>query len=271
MNITDFTIDLAKKAGKLILKEEKKGFKIELKSEKDFVTNIDTETEKFIIKEIKKAFPTHAILGEESDFQNLTNQEELNSSPYIWIIDPLDGTNNFVHGIPHFAVSIAVFKTQKKENSKNYKYFAGELVTGVIYDPNNKELFYAEKDKGAFLNENRLNISNVKELNKSLIGIDFPADNSEENLDLYTTLVDHSQAIRRMGSGALTLAYLAAGRLDAVCSFGLKAWDIAAGLLLIKEAGGQITDTHGNLIDLFGQDLLCTNSHLHTQIIKLLN
>ncbi len=271
MNLSDFTIDLVKKAGKFILKEEQKGFSIKEKTEKDYVTDLDIKTENFIIKKIKDSFPDHAILAEEEDFLKNGNQSSLSESQYIWIIDPIDGTTNFIHGLPTFAISIAVFKREQIQNSKNYKYLSGELIVGAIYNPKTKELFHAEKDKGAYLNNERIFVSDTKTLDKSFIGIDFPLSHNEENLNIYTAISEESIEIRRIGSGATTLAYCAAGRLDAALSFGLKAWDIAAGLLILKEAGGQISDTNGNPIDLFGQDLIVGTPAIHKKLISLLN
>lgn len=271
MEFKNFTINLAEKAGKIILKYHKNGFNMEEKSERDFVTDADKESEKFIIDSIKKQFPTHGFLAEESEFKKESELNKLLKSPYIWIIDPLDGTNNFTHGFPQSTVSIALFKTQKSESGKNFKYLSGEIILGVIYQPFTKEMYYAEKDKGAFLNDKKISVSQINTYENALVGHESPINEYEQNLDAYTALIEKVHGIRQLGSAALNLAYLASGKTDAFISFGLKPWDIAAGILIVSEAGGKISDSHGNLIDLFGQDLFTSNTILHSKILEILN
>jgi myo-inositol-1(or 4)-monophosphatase len=270
MDFQNFTINLAEKAGKIILKYYKNGFNMEEKSERDFVTDADKESEKFIISSIKKTYKDHGFLAEENEFKKTSTLKKLIQSPYIWIIDPLDGTNNFTHGLPNCTVSIALFKTQKTASSKNFKYLSGEIILGVVYQPFTKEMFYAEKNKGAFLNSEKITVSKIAEIKDAMIGLESPINQFERNLDAYTALIEQCHGIRQIGSAAQNLAYLACGRTDAFISFGLKPWDIAAGILLIKEAGGEISDSNGNLIDLFGQDLLASNKHLHETILNTL-
>lgn len=271
MDFKDFTINLAEKAGKIILKYYKSGFNMEEKSERDFVTDADKESEKLIINTIKKTYSNHSFLAEESEFKKASTLKKLLQSPYIWIIDPLDGTNNFTHGFPQCTVSIALFKTAKTTSTKNFKYLSGEIILGVVYQPFTKEMFYAEKKGGAFLNGEKISVSDISKLKDAMIGLESPIHQFERNLDAYTALIEHCHGIRQIGSAALNLAYLASGRTDAFLSFGLKPWDIAAGLLLVKEAGGESSDSNGNLIDLFGEDLLASNKNLHAQILDFLN
>ncbi len=271
MEFLNFTINLAEKAGKIILNYHKNGFEKEEKSEKDFVTEADKEAENYIIKTIKKTYKDSGFLAEESEFKKESEIKKLIKSPYIWIIDPLDGTNNFTHGFPQCTVSIALFKNQKIESGKNFKYLSGEIILGVIYQPFTKEMFYAEKGRGAFLNGEKITVSKIDKLKNALFGFEAPVYEYEQNLDAFTTLHEKAHGIRQIGTAALNLAYLASGRTDGFISFGLKPWDIAAGILIIKEAGGKITDSNGNLIDLFGKDILASNKVLHKEILKQLN
>ena len=262
--LLDFTIKTAKKAGKLILKEAEKPLKISKKGKNDLVTQVDKASEELIIKEILKKYPEHKILAEES-----TNEiEDLSGAEYLWIIDPIDGTTNFSHGLPQYSVSIAVMKISTKKTSKNFEYLGGEIIAGVVYAPKLSELFHAEKGKGAYLNNKRINVSEIKKIEDSLLVTGFPPTHKEENLKYFSKMLDKCQAVRRLGSAALDLAYIACGRFDGYWEFGLKPWDIAAGSLLVKEAGGKVTDTNGNLLDLFGKDILATNKKVHLELVK---
>lgn len=260
MTILDFLKQTAKKAGNLILKGSKTHFKIIKKGEKDLVTQIDKASQQLIIKEIASAFPDHSIIAEESSFKKIS----LNSSKYIWLIDPLDGTTNFVHGLPLYSISIALFKT----NSSDFDYLNGNLIAGIVYAPALNEIFHAEKGKGAFLNGKKIHVSKTKTVRNSLLVTGFPYNNKKINLPYFALMLDKSQAVRRLGSAAIDLCWTAAGRFDGYWEFGLKPWDIAAGALIVKEAGGLVTDTSGNLLDLFGADILATNKNIHKEIIK---
>lgn len=193
----------------------------------DFVTEVDHLVEQEIIQYIRHFYPHHGILAEESG--------HLEGDDYVWIIDPIDGTTNFIHGFPHFAISIAL----------QYK---GRLEHGVIYDPVKQELFYATRGAGAFLNDHRIRVSQQKELKGALMGTGFPFRH-QELLDVYLKTFKQislkAAGIRRTGSAALDLAYLAAGRLDGFWELKLSPWDIAAGAVLIREAGGFISDFTG--------------------------
>lgn len=263
-DILDFTIRTAKKAGKLILKESEKPLQITKKKKNDLVTHVDKASEALIIKEILKKYPDHKILAEESASQ----LEDISGEKYIWIIDPIDGTTNFSHGLPQYSISIAVMKISSKKTSKNYEYLDGEIIVGVVYAPKLGELFYAEKGKGAYLNGKKIKTSGIKTLEDSLLVTGFPPTRKEENLKYFAKMINKCQAVRRLGSAALDLAYIACGRFDGYWEFGLHPWDIAAGSLLVKEAGGKVTDTNGNLLDLFGKDILATNKKTHNELVK---
>ena len=265
MNLLEFAIDIAKQAGDLTVSEYKKGIAISKKGPRDLVTNVDKATEKFIIKAIKKEFPDHGILAEESA-KTLKNAA---SKEYIWIIDPIDGTTNFAHGIPNYAVSIAIFQTTAKESSSNYEYMSGELIAGVVHAPLLKETFYAGKGKGAFLNGKKIKTSPTKTIKDSVIATGFPYEDKEENMHYFNKVVKTSRGIRRFGAASLDLCYVAAGRFDAYWELGIKPWDIAAGALIVEEAGGKLSDTNGEPLDLFGEDILSTNSKIHKEMIDL--
>ena len=262
MEILQKAIKIAEKAGKLILKESQETIHISEKGTNDFVTNVDQASEELIIAEIHKHFPDHAILAEESA-STLTDTD----AEYIWIIDPIDGTLNFTHAIPYYSVSIAVLKIQSSKHSKNYDYLSGELIAGVVHAPALGETFYAAKGKGAYFNGQKIQVSKAKTLKKSITATGFPSTNKEMNLPYYSKMLEKTQGIRRFGSAALDLCYIACGRLDIFWEFSLSPWDIAAGSLIVEEAGGSVSDTNGNMLDLFGKDILATNGKVHKATI----
>ena len=201
---------------------------VQSKSPNDFVTEVDRAAEQAIIEVLRDAFPGHGILAEESG-------ESGPESEFTWIIDPLDGTTNFIHGMPQYAVSIA--------QTKN-----GVLEHAVVYDPNTNEMFTASRGAGAFLNDRRIRVSRRTRLNESLIGTGFPFrqfDHVDAYLAMFKELTQKTAGIRRPGAAALDLAYVAAGRLDGFWEMGLSPWDMAAGVLLIQEAGGLVSDLSG--------------------------
>jgi myo-inositol-1(or 4)-monophosphatase len=222
----NIAVKAARQAGNIISRyaDRVDTLTVESKQMNDFVTEVDRAAEQIIIQTIQQAYPNHAILAEESG--------ESGNSEYVWIIDPLDGTTNFVHGFPQFAVSIAL---QHKK----------ELVQAVIYDPMRNELFTASKGNGAQLDDRRIRVTPIKTLTGALLGTGFPF-RQQEHLDTYLktfkALFTDTAGIRRPGSAALDLAYVAAGRLDGFWEIGLSPWDMAAGALLITEAGGQVGD-----------------------------
>ncbi|GAB1047127.1 MAG: inositol-1-monophosphatase [Shewanella algae] len=221
----------ARAAGQTIMRAytELDRIEVDAKGVNDFVTSVDKEAEAAIIYQIRKSYPDHSIVGEENGENRGTNQD------YLWIVDPLDGTNNFVNGVPHFAVSIAM----------QYK---GKTEVAVVYDPVRDELFSAVRGKGAKLNDFRIRVNNVSDLGGSLVATGFPfkaRQHTETYMKLFGETCSLCADLRRAGSAALDLAYVAAGRVDAFFELGLKPWDIAAGDLIVREAGGTVTDFSG--------------------------
>ena len=247
-------IRAAKAAGAIHKKFYGKTLHIEFKGKNslNLVTQVDQLSEKRILSILQKQFPTHDFLGEESGLQK-------NNSAYTWIIDPLDGTTNFAHSYPFFCVSIALVQN-------------GVPIVGVIYDALRDECFTAEKGKGAFLNGKRLSVSKIATLEKSLLctGFAYMVRETHYNLDNFSKFVLTAQGVRRDGSAAMNFAYVAAGRLDGFWERGIQAWDIAAGALLILEAGGKLTDITGDPFDLFAQNGLAANPKLHSILLKIL-
>lgn len=269
MQILKFAIKTVREAGKLILKETKKPLHVWEKSKDDLVTNADKKSEKFIIEKIKKNFPNHAILAEENSFAHPGHKEKFYNAEYIWIIDPLDGTTNFAHHLPLFAVSIGLFKRTNK-NPKKSGFLEGEVIAGVVYAPVLDELFYAEKGKGAFLNGKKIKVSNTKKLEKSFLVTGIPPERKEKNLPYVIEMIKRSQALRRLGAATLDICYVACGRFDGHWEFGLHAWDVAAAALILQEAGGKVTNTKGGLLDLTAGDILATNGNIHNEMKKYL-
>ena len=267
MTLLKDAITIAQAAGKLI-EEKKNKLVITEKAKDDLVTNADKESQELIIKMIKKLYPTHGILAEESE--NNDTLEIFTNSKYIWIIDPIDGTTNYSKGLQFYAVSIGIFETKAAETSKNFEYLSGELIAGVVHAPALGETYYAEKGKGAYLNGKKINVSKVKKLSEGLTVTGFPPNFKKENLPNFEKMLFASRAIRRLGAASLDMCYVAKGVFEAYWEVGLHPWDIAAGALIIEEAGGKVTDTFGNTLDLFGQDVLATNSHIHTQTTSCL-
>ncbi|GAB1057244.1 MAG: inositol-1-monophosphatase [Shewanella algae] len=221
----------ARAAGQTIMRAytELDRIEVDAKGVNDFVTSVDKEAEAAIIYQIRKSYPDHSIVGEENGENRGTNQD------YLWIVDPLDGTNNFVNGVPHFAISIAM----------QYK---GKTEVAVVYDPVRDELFSAVRGKGAKLNDFRIRVNNVSDLGGSLVATGFPfkaRQHTETYMKLFGETFSLCADLRRAGSAALDLAYVAAGRVDAFFELGLKPWDIAAGDLIVREAGGTVTDFSG--------------------------
>ncbi|WP_392566998.1 inositol-1-monophosphatase [Utexia brackfieldae] len=229
----NIAVRAARKAGTLIIKshENPDSISVDAKAENDFVTNVDRAAEALIVETIKRAYPDHTIIGEESGLAKGADSETQ------WIIDPIDGTSNFIKGLPHFCVSIAV-------------RVKGRTEAGVVYDPMRNELFTASRGQGAQLNGYRIRVGNAKDLNGALLGMALPYCQKQfgeyyfRALEkLFVTCGD----VRRSGSAALDLVYVAAGRLDGFFEIGLKPWDIAAGELILREAGGVMTDFAGGL------------------------
>jgi myo-inositol-1(or 4)-monophosphatase len=218
----------------------------------EFVTEVDREAEAIIIADIRKAYPNHAILAEESGAAG--------DSEYRWIIDPLDGTTNYLHGFPQFCVSIAL-------------EHRGRLDQGVVFDPLRQELFLASRGAGARLNDRRIRVSRQSGLEGSLLGTGFPfrgAYDLDTYLETMRALVPKSAGVRRAGAAALDLAYVAAGRLDGFWEFGLEPWDMAAGVLLIREAGGLVTDADGDERYMESGNILTGTPRVLRELVKII-
>ncbi len=229
--LLNIAVSAARQAGDIIIRhmEQVDHLKVTAKSNHDYFSEVDIKAEQAIINAIHKAYPDHSILAEESGSQQGNNDD------FVWIIDPLDGTSNYLHGFPFFAVSIALKIKNRIEH-------------GVVYDPLRHECFSASRGRGARLNDRRIRVSKQTQLSASLLGTGFSGRDSilnQKYLPTFEALVGKCAGMRRTGSAALDLAYVASARLDGFWEFGLKPWDIAAGSLLIREAGGLISDVQG--------------------------
>jgi len=244
-----------KKASKLLIRYfgEIEKLQVSKKGPGDFVTNSDKRTEKIIMNELSLARPDYSFLAEESGLSNKSNE-------FRWIIDPIDGTTNFLHGIPNFAISIGLEKNK-------------EIICGMIFNPITNEMFYAEKGKGAYLNNSRIRVSSRKNVDECVILTGGPVlsyKNKEIFFKEYENVTRKVAATRKLGSSALDLAYLASGRCDGVFERNLNYWDIAAGIIIVKEAGGTITDFKGGDKYIEERNLLGTNSKIDKELISLL-
>jgi len=242
----------AEQAGATLLKHFGKTLNIRYKDRINLVTKADREAEQNIVRRLLKAFPAYGILAEEG--MTLAGDTR-------WIVDPLDGTTNYAHGYPIFCVSIALERE-------------GEIVLGVIHDPVRKEMFSAERGHGAFLNRNRMHVSRIRNLDRALLVTGFAYDvhtSPDNNLDHFAHFVLTAQAVRRDGSAALDLAYLACGRFDGFWELKLHPWDTAAGSLLVTEAGGRMSDFQGSSFSIYGQETLASNGFLHGAMNKILS
>lgn len=226
---------------------------IEMKGDKNLVTEVDKESERLIVEQLLSSFPDHDIIAEEGDYLQ-------SGSPCRWIIDPVDGTTNYAHGYPWFCTSIG-FELE------------GELVAGVIYNPVYDELFTATKGGGAYLNGNKLSVSASNHLDTSLLGTGFPYDCATDPVNNFANFIafqKRARGIRRAGAAALDLAYVAAGRLDGFWELKLKAWDVAAGVLLVREAGGVVTTFDGSAYDIFNDKIVASNGLIHNDMVEML-
>jgi myo-inositol-1(or 4)-monophosphatase len=242
-------VEIARDAGALLANYFERRVVFELKGEFDLVTEADHASEKLIVERLSGHFPSHSIVAEEGGGRET-------ASDYKWYVDPLDGTTNFAHGFPMFNVTIALER-------------AGEMIVGVIFDPIRGEMFTAERGGGAYLNNRRIRVSKTARLNESLVATGFPSYKRHLNINVhfYHQLAMASHGVRRAGSAALDLAYVACGRLEAFWEFGLKPWDMAAGLVLVPEAGGRTSDMHGSPAQLTGSHVLATNGAIHEEIV----
>ena len=244
-------IEIAREAGALINNFAERRIPFQLKGEFDLVTEADKATEELIVSRLQSHFPTHSIIGEEGG-------ERKSTSEYCSYVDPVDGTTNFAHGFPVYNTTLALARN-------------GELIAGVILDPTRNEVFAAEKGGGAYLNGHRIKVSKAARVEDSLVATGFPSLRRHHNVNIhfYYQLALQSHGVRRAGAAAIDLAYVACGRLDAFWEFGLKPWDMAAGILLIEEAGGRTTNAKGGERSLDGKHLLTTNGLIHDEMLRM--
>jgi myo-inositol-1(or 4)-monophosphatase len=248
-------VEAAKEAGRYLKYSVGKVKSIEMKQgeERNLVSEIDKTSEAKIISIIKRHYPNHAILAEESGASSA-------SADYKWVIDPLDGTTNFLHGLPIFCVTIAI----------EYK---AEIVAGVVYDPNLEELFTAEKGSGAYCNGKRMRVTQTSDLMSSLLVTGFPYDiaqNPDNAVGHFVNFLMEGQGLRRLGSAALDLSYIAAGRFDGFWEVNLNPWDMAAGVLFVHEAGGKVSDFSGVPSSIYNKQVLATNGSIHDAMLQVL-
>ena len=245
--------EIAREAGMFLKNRINSEHTIDYKGEINLVTEADKISEGMITSKIASLFPDHDILAEEFTYTT-------RGSDFTWIIDPLDGTTNYAHGYPFFCVSIALERLDT-------------IIVGIVYDPMLDEMFVAEKGKGAFLNDRAIHVSNTNRVIKGLLATGFPYDireDSHNNLNYFNTMILKAQAIRRAGSAALDLAYVAAGRFDGFWELKLNPWDIAAGWLLVEEAGGIVTDMQGKDYYLESPSILASNGRIHKEMMDVL-
>jgi myo-inositol-1(or 4)-monophosphatase len=252
MSYLETAAEIAREAGALLAGYFERRVPFELKGEFDLVTEADRASEQLVVERLRSHFPSHGIVAEEGGGHQ-------SSSEYRWFVDPLDGTTNFAHAFPMFNVTLGLER-------------AGELVAGVVYDPIRSEMFTAERGAGAYLNNRRIHVSRAAGLADSLSSTGFPSRKRHHNVNIhfYYQLAMASHGVRRTGSAAIDLAYVACGRLDFFWEFGLKPWDMAAGSLLVQEAGGRVSDMKGAAHSVTGSEhLLADNGLLHNDVLTI--
>lgn len=244
----EVAVETAREAGAILLAEFDRPVKISYKGEVDIVTQADQRSEQAIVTRLRMQFPKHAIVAEEGGGTE-------SASPFRWHVDPLDGTTNFAHGYPCFCVSIGLEE-------------AGELIAGVIYQPVSGELFTAVKGEGAYLNQKKIQVSPIEKLATSLLATGFPSIKRSQNPNIhyYWDFTLRSHGVRRDGSAAMDLAAVACGRFEGFWEFGLHSWDTAAGVLLVREAGGTVTQFDGQPYRLGDRELLASNRRVHSEM-----
>jgi len=244
-------IDIAREAGALVSNFAERRVPFELKGDFDLVTEADRASEALIVERLQSHFPSHTIVGEEGGQRDRQGE-------YCWYVDPVDGTTNFAHGFPAYNVTLGLERN-------------GEMIAGVIFDPTRNEMFAAEKGGGAYLNGHRIHVSRAKAVGDSLVATGFPSRKRHENINIhfYYQLAMVSHGVRRAGAAALDLAYVASGRLDGFWEFGLNPWDMAAGILLVEEAGGRCSDMDGAPRHLRGKHLLADNGLIHEEMLQI--
>lgn len=248
-------IRAAEAAGTVLLEHARSGFRIDYKATINLVTDADRRAEDSIVRTILAAHPSHRILAEER------GQDGASESPYRWIVDPLDGTTNFAHGFPFYSVSIGL-------------EYDGACIVGVVLDPVRQELFTGVMGQGAYLNGERLHVSTIETLEQSLLVTGFAyniRETSNNNLDHFSRISLRAQGVRRTGSAALDLSYVAAGRFDGYWEVTLSPWDMAAGIVILREAGGLVSGFTKDTFSLYGQELVATNGLIHDQLLQAIN
>ncbi len=246
----------AKGSGKILLEYLKKSNKITVKKNLGYVSDADHASEDFIIAKIIKHFPNSKIIAEEKG--TINSKENFNG--LTWIIDPLDGTTNYIHGFPFFCVSIGVM-----ENNK--------LIAGVVFDPVRKELYSAELNKGAYLNKKRIKVSTIKNIKDSLLITGFyyhQGDKLKAQIKRFTQAQDLTQSVRRLGTAALNLCYVACGKADGFWEEGINSWDAAGGTIILTESGGKFTDFSGKTGNIFGKEFVYSNRIIHNELLKII-
>lgn len=251
----------ARAAGRIITRasHDLEKVRVASKQRNDFVTEVDQAAEKAIITTLQQAYPGHAFLAEESGHSTPQGEVPVRDAEHLWIIDPLDGTTNFIHGLPQYAVSIALMQR-------------GTVTQAVVYDPNRDELYTASKGRGAFLNDRRIRVSAASKLDGALVGTGFPfrrIEDLDRYLPILRAVMEKAAGVRRPGAAALDLAYVAAGRYDAFFEIGLMPWDVAAGSLLVSEAGGLVGSLSGDGDHIFSEQVLAGAPKVFSQMIAL--
>lgn len=242
--------EIAREAGSLLLQYLEKRPAFEIKGEQDLVTEADRASEALIVQRLQQHFPSHSVVAEEGSGKD-------RQSEYCWYVDPLDGTTNFAHSYPAFCVSIGL-------------QYQNELIAGVVFDPTRNELFSAEKGSGAYCNNRRIRVSKATQVRESLLATGFPSRKRHEDVNVYFfhQMGVKAHGIRRSGSAAIDLAYVASGRQDGFWEFGLHAWDVAAGLVLVSEAGGSYSDMKGGKLLLDSPHLMADNGLIHDEFLQ---
>ena len=241
---------IAREAGKLLMEKFHQHVKVEYKHEADLVTDADRKSEALILKRIRARWPKHNVIGEEGSRVAV-------GSDYCWLVDPLDGTTNFAHGFPMFCISLALERNSKR-------------VAGVIYNPTRDELFAAEKGGGAYLNNKKIQVSSISQVGECLVATGLPSYKRQESLNVFFShqMTLRTHAVRNTGSAALDLAYVACGRLDAFWESNLKPWDTAAGVLIVEEAGGRVSNFRGRPFKVRGRETLASNGLVHEGLLS---
>jgi myo-inositol-1(or 4)-monophosphatase len=257
----EVAIEAAREAGGILLTELDRPVNISYKGDVDIVTQADRRSEQAIVARLRTHFPKHAIIGEEGGAQSAVSADA-SGAKFTWYVDPLDGTTNFAHGFPWFCVSIGLAEGAPGKE---------ELLAGVVYQPVTQELFTAARGEGAYRNNKRIHVSKIDKLATSLLGTGFPAHKRAQNPNIhyYWNFTLRSHGVRRAGSAALDLACVACGRFDGFWEFGLNPWDTAAGVLLVREAGGTVTDFAGQPYQLGAREILASNTNIHAEMQAL--